>query len=493
MMKRRIAAVGVLSVTALVAACGGQPGVAAQMASQPAAELAPGVLPNTPPDFRTAAAQALPAVVRVDVVQARAAQQRQMPEFELPMPFGREFRMPQMPDAQPRAGTGSGVIFDARGLVMTNRHVVDGADRVRVRLSDGREFAAQVVGTDPATDIAVVRMDAPEGTTFAAATLGDVDDIEVGDWVLALGSPMGLDFSVTAGIVSAKGRSIGILNGESDAPLESFIQTDAAINPGNSGGPLVDMNGRVVGINTAIQSPTGTFAGYGFAVPIDVAKKVASDLVEHGVVRRPRLGVQIADATSADAQVFGLDAVRGAVVRSVQAGTPAQDAGLRMGDVIVGLDGREVATANALTARLAEHQPGDRVRLDVVRYGERKQFDVALESFEVAARDAAGRSADRAAPASAFGFDAQPLTPELARRMELSTAEGVVITSVDPLGAAAAAGVRPGQIVRRINGTEIRNMVDVERAARGLEPGDVVSIIVRQGESDVIVNFATRR
>jgi serine protease Do len=494
MMKHRIAAVGVLGVTALAAACGGQPAQAAQTAVQPAAELAPGVLPNTPPDFRTAAAQALPAVVRVDVVQTRAAaQQRQLPDFELPMPFGREFRTPQMPDVQPRAGTGSGVIFDARGLVMTNRHVVDGADRVRVRLSDGREFAAQVVGADPATDIAVVRIEAPAGTTFAAATLGDVDDIEVGDWVLALGSPMGLDFSVTAGIVSAKGRSIGILNGESDAPLESFIQTDAAINPGNSGGPLVDMNGRVVGINTAIQSPTGTFAGYGFAVPVDVAKKVASDLVEHGAVRRPRLGVQIADATSADAQVFGLDAVRGAVVRSVQDGTPAARAGLRMGDVIVGLEGREVASANALTARLAEHQPGDRVRLDVVRYGDRKQVDVELERFDMGAAASRARAADRAAPSSALGFDVQPLTPELARRMNLPATNGVVITSVDPLSAAAAAGVRPGQVVARVNGTEIRGTADLEKVARGLDAGDVVSMIVRQGESEVIVNFATRR
>jgi serine protease Do len=498
MMMRRIGAVGLLGMTALVGACGGQPAEAAQSPPLPAAEVAPGmlsnapVLPNTPPDFRTAAAQALPAVVRIDVVQTRAAAQRQMPEFDLPMPFGREFRMPQMPESQPRAGTGSGVIFDARGLVMTNRHVVDGADRVRVRLSDGREFAAEVLGADPATDVAVVRLDAPEGTKFSAAALGDVDDIQVGDWVLALGSPMGLDFSVTAGIVSAKGRSIGILNGESEAPLESFIQTDAAINPGNSGGPLIDMNGRVVGINTAIQSPTGTFAGYGFAVPVDVARKVAADLVEHGAVQRPRLGVQIADATSADARVFGLDAVRGAVVRSVQDGTPAARAGLRMGDVIVGLEGREVATANALTARLAEHQPGDRVRLDVVRYGDREQFDVELERFDTAVAAKGEHTAERAAPTSSFGFDVQPLTPALAQRMQLSAADGLVITSVDPLSAAAAAGVRAGQVVQRVNGTEIRGVADLEKVARGIDAGDVVSMVVRQGDADVILNFTTR-
>jgi serine protease Do len=384
------------------------------------------------------------------------------------------------------------VIIDAQGLVMTNRHVVDGADRVKVRLSDGREFPATVVGADPATDIAVVRLDAPEGTTFAAAELGDADDVVVGDWVLALGSPMGLDFSVTAGIVSAKGRSIGILAGESEAPLEAFIQTDAAINPGNSGGPLVDLNGRVIGINTAIQSQTGSYSGYGFAVPVDVARKVANDLVQHGVVRRPRLGVQIADATSADASVFRLESVSGAVVRSVQPGTPAEKAGLRMGDVVVGLDGEAITSSSELMADLSERQPGDRVKLDVVRYGERNQFDVALGGFASANADRRG-SAEGAAASRGLGFEVQPLTPELARRMNLSATDGLAIVQVDPLGAAALAGVRPGQVIERINGAEVRTVADVERIARVLEDGAVVSMVVRQGDASIILNFVTRR
>src|SRR5690606_27530253 len=198
----------------------------------------------------------------------------------------------------------------------------------------------------------------------------------VGDWVLALGSPMGLDFSVTAGIVSAKGRSIGILAGESEAPVEAFIQTDAAINRGNSGGPLVDLNGRVIGINTAIQSPTGTYSGYGFAVPIDLARKVANDLVQHGAVRRPRLGVQNADVTAACVRAFWLESACGAVVKSVQSGTPAGPAGLGMGDGIVGLIGERSGSSSELMADLAEYQPGDPVKLDVVRYGERRQIEV---------------------------------------------------------------------------------------------------------------------
>jgi Do/DeqQ family serine protease len=393
---------------------------------------------------------------------------------------------------RPRAGTGSGVIFDASGLVMTNRHVVDGADRVKVRLSDGREFAATVVGADPATDIAVVRLDAADEAPFATAELGDADDVVVGDWVLALGSPMGLDFSVTAGIVSAKGRSIGILAGESEAPLESFIQTDAAINPGNSGGPLVDLNGRVIGINTAIQSQTGTFAGYGFAVPIDVARKVANDLVQHGEVRRPRLGVQIADATAADARAFRLASVSGAVVRSVQAGTPAEQAGVRMGDVIVGLDGDAIASSSELMADLSERQPGDRVQLDIVRYGDRTRIEVALGGFSNAAGERRAGAGDDAA-SRGLGFQAVPVTPELARRMNLSVTGGLAIVEVEPLGAAALAGVRPGHVIERINGSEVNTVAELERVVRDVKDGDVVTLVVRQGDASVILNFVMRR
>jgi Do/DeqQ family serine protease len=478
----------VFATTLVAAGCGE---AAEAVMVQPAAEIASRVPGSDPPDFRTAAAKALPAVVRIDVVQARSVQQRQqpMPELGLPFPFGREFRVPEM-QPQPRAGTGSGVIIDASGLVMTNRHVVDGAERVKVRLSDGREYAADVVGADPATDIAVVRLDA-QGETFPVAELGDADDVFVGDWVLALGSPMGLDFSVTAGIVSAKGRSIGILAGESEAPLE-VIQTDAAINPGNSGGPLVDLNGRVVGINTAIQSPTGTYSGYGFAVPVDVARKVANDLVQHGVVRRPRLGVQIADVTSADARAFRLESVSGAVVKSVQAGTPAERAGVRMGDVVVGLNGQAITSSSELMADLAEFQPGDRVKLDVVRYGEREQIDVALGGFDNASTNRRAAE-DDAASTRGLGFEVQPLTPELARRMDLSVTSGLAVTEVEPLGAAALAGVRPGQVIERVNGEEVRTAADLERVVRDVRDGDVVSMVVRQGDASVILNFVMRR
>src|SRR5690606_25721911 len=235
--------------------------------------------------FRSAAATALPAVVQVEV-QSRvsAASSRRLP-----------FMIPGMPqDEMPvQRGTGSGFIIDEQGHVMTNNHVVEGADRIVVRLTDGREYDASIVGTDPNTDVAVIRLEGAEGESFPVSQFGNSDALKVGDWVLALGNPLGLDFTVTAGIVSAKNRSINILQNEMNTQLEAFIQTDAAINRGNSGGPMVDLLGRVVGINTAIESGTGFFAGAGFAIPINLARKVGGDLIEYGVVHRPRLGIQI--------------------------------------------------------------------------------------------------------------------------------------------------------------------------------------------------------
>src|SRR5690606_6824878 len=263
----------------------------------------------------------------------------------------------------PREGSGSGFIFDSRGYVMTNRHVVADADEVIVTLSDGREYRATVVGTDPMTDVAVIRIDPNGGKPLPVATLGSSEDLQVGDWVLALGNPLGLDFTVTAGIVSAKGRNVGILRREANlSAVEAFIQTDAAINPGNSGGPLADLTGRVVGVNTAIASATGFYAGYGFAIPIEVARKVANDLIEHGVVRRPRLGVLVEEINATDAEVYGLDEVAGAEVKQVQEGTPAAKAGLKVGDVIVGLDGVPIRTATQLISSLAQREPGEKVR-----------------------------------------------------------------------------------------------------------------------------------
>jgi serine protease Do len=440
-------------------------------------------------DFRAAASVVMPAVVRVDVTQQApaVATNRRMPAN----PFGLPFDMPQQPESGlPRAGTGSGFIYDASGLVLTNRHVVDGADRVVVRLSDGREFNATTVGADANTDVAVLRLDVPDGGDLPVLALADADDIGVGEWVLAVGSPMGLDFSVTAGIVSAKGRSIGILARDGGAPLEAFIQTDAAINPGNSGGPLVDLDGRVVGINTAIQSSTGVFAGYGFAVPIGVARKVAQDLVQFGEVRRPRLGVQVTDANAADAKVFSLPSVSGAMIRSVQEGTVAAKAGLRMGDVVVALDGRPIVDASGLTTALASRKPGDEVELGVIRYGERMTLAVRLEQFSTDNERARTRAAARAP--DLLGFDAAAIDGRLARELGERAGDGLVITSVEPAGSAARAGLRPGTVIRSINGTDVRTRADLDRVRSTIDAGDAVSLVVSTADGEVMINYLAR-
>jgi serine protease Do len=438
--------------------------------------------------FRAAAERALPAVVQVDVIARPRATARRTPRF--PFPFFPDDQVPQMP-AQ---ASGSGFIFDQRGYIMTNHHVVDGATQLTVRMVDGREYDAQVVGGDPQTDVAVIKIEPRRGERLPVAALGDSDQLRVGDWVLALGNPLGLDFTVTAGIVSAKGRSLDILRQQSgELALEAFIQTDAAINPGNSGGPLVDLLGRVVGINSAIESQTGFFAGAGFAIPINLARKVADDLLKYGVVRRPRLGVQVEDVSDADAEVFRLPAVGGAEVKSVQPGTPAERAGLRMGDVIVALDGRPIRRASDLTVGLALHQPGDRVTLTVIRYGTRLEVEVELGQFETEV--SRGREpSQRVTAEERLGFAVTAITPEIAEQLGLPVQRGVVITEVDRFGPAAAANVEPGYVLLRINGRQITTPRDVERIASELKAGDVVSLLVLRGrEGETIINYRTRR
>lgn len=442
--------------------------------------------------FRSAADQALPAVVSIQVSSTRRVVRGQPPIFRFFPDFPGLPNAPREFDA-PMQGTGSGFIFDERGYIMTNRHVVNDADRVVVTLSDGREYNATVVGTDAMTDVAVLKIEPEETSRLPVALLGDSDRLQVGDWVLALGNPLGLDFTVTAGIVSAKGRSIGILNNESEAPLEAFIQTDAAINPGNSGGPLVDLRGRVVGVNTAIASRTGYYAGYGFAIPIAVARKVASDLVEFGAVRRPRLGVGVNDVTAVDAEVYGLEEIAGAEVAQVQAGTPAAKAGLQLGDVIVALDGEKIHNAADLITRLAQRQPGERVKLELIRNGKRQNVTVELGQFDTESSRDRSRKA-RPEAEELLGFRTEPLTPERARRLDVAPDEGVLIADVVPFSAAAQANIRPGIVLLRLNGKEVNKPADVDAIARSLEPGDVVSAVVRiPGQGETIINYRTRR
>jgi Do/DeqQ family serine protease len=440
--------------------------------------------------FRAAADRALPAVVQVTVERGAQVAGRSVP---VPDMFRYFFGLPEGgPDQQipllPQQSTGSGFIFDQQGHIVTNNHVVADAEQVRVRLVDGREYAAEVVGTDPSTDVAVLEVRPREEERLPVLTFADSDSLRVGDWVLALGNPLGLDFSVTAGIVSARGRQI---TGRTGA-LEAFIQTDAAVNPGNSGGPLVDLLGRVVGVNTAIVGGP-RFVGYGFAVPIDLARRVVNDLLEYGYVRRPRLGVSVSDVTAVDAEAYGLDRIAGAEVNTVEAGSPADRAGIEVGDVVVALDGRPVDDATALTTALARRHPGERVRLAVIRDRVRRDVTVELGEFErppAVARRGSGQQEGK----HLLGFDVRPLTPELAARFGLGERQGVVVTDVVPFGPAASGGLRPGQLILQINGEKVARPEDVDRIAAKLSPGTVASVRVRDPQlGETIVNYRVER
>jgi serine protease Do len=447
--------------------------------------------------FRAASSTALPAVVHVRVSQDARSVRADVPPQLRGTPWEDLYRG-QGPQG-PRSGSGSGFIISPDGYILTNNHVVEGADRVTVVMGDKREFTARVVGRDPNTDVAVVKVDA---RNLPTARLGDADGVEVGDWVLALGYPLDLGQTTTAGIVSAKGRSLGIFgNNGAEAPLEHFIQTDAAINPGNSGGPLVDLQGRVIAINSAIASPTGYYSGYGFAVPINLARRVAEDLMRDGRVHRPMIGVEIRDATSADAEVFRLPSPDGAVVAAEPRG-PAARAGLRMGDVIVRLDGEPVSGTGELMEMVMLKRPGDRVALEVIRYGERRRVELRLEEYQAAA--VAGNAGEARAPRGGraeevaaavpgkLGFRAEAVTPEIARELEMERAEGVVVSEVDAGGPADGA-LRRGMVVRRVNGREVRTLDELRAAADAVRPGQAVSVqVTLPGGRETIINYRAR-
>lgn len=327
-----------------------------------------------PFDFTKAAEKSMSAVVHIKASESRQLAQQRQQERRYSDPFeyffGRSFGYEQ----QPRSGTGSGVIYTSDGYIMTNNHVVAFADEFEVTLHDNREFKARLVGRDESTDMAVIKIDAKN---LPAIELGNSDDVKVGEWVLAVGNPFDLTSTVTAGIISAKGRDINII--KDGKAIESFIQTDAAVNPGNSGGALVDVDGRLIGINSAIATPTGVFAGYSFAIPVNLVKRIADDLIKYGEFRRAYLGVDIAPMDSYLANKLGVDYVQGvAVVRIYQDGSAAQS-GLAVNDVITKINGKNVTAASELIEMVGRSKIGDSVALTVVREGKEKEIPVRLK------------------------------------------------------------------------------------------------------------------
>jgi serine protease Do len=380
---------------------------------------------------------------------------------------------------------GSGFVIDTEGHIATNAHVVANASKVVVRFSDKSEYPAKIVGVDEKTDVALIKIENPKGE-LVPVSLGDSNALEVGEWVMAIGSPFGLEQTVTVGVVSAKERVLGA------GPYDDFIQTDAAINPGNSGGPLVDADGRVIGINAAISSRSGGNDGIGFAIPINLARGVLDQLKRSGKVERGWLGVSVQGVTPELAESFGLSEPSGALVAAVSSGSPAEKAGLERGDVILAFNGTTIQESHQLPALVAEAPIGRTATVTVLRAGKRIEVGVNVvrqpdDLDEEESRGDGGPGGDEAPGAGAskslepWGLATMEITPELARRNGLPVKRGVVVSDVAEGSAAAEAGIQPGDVLREVNRSPISSLADVRAALRKSAPKDLL-VLVQRGD-----------
>ncbi len=397
----------------------------------------------------------------------------------------------QMPDPGPQMGSGSGVIISSDGYIVTNNHVVKGAGEhgIKVVLTDKREFDAKVIGLDENTDLAVIKIEASD---LPVMSLGNSDNIQVGEWVLAIGNPLGLNYTVTAGIVSALGRNIGV-NGGGYA-IENFIQTDAAINPGNSGGALVDVNSQLVGINSAIKTNTGYYQGYGFAIPVNIVKSVSQELIRSGKVVRGYIGVQIQTVDETMAKGLGLDKARGVLVQSVQKGGGGDEAGLQAGDVILSVDGKEVNASNELQVIINSKRPGDVAKLNVFRDGKTIEKDVTLkpraeEEKQTSMNNNKEEGSNKGVNSTTvkgLGISVQDAPSTLKEKYNISG--GVLVTSVDKFSETFYRGLQEGSVIIEANKKKINNAGDLSDALSGKTTGDPVLLkVVDKSGSERIV------
>ncbi|MBI5015118.1 MAG: DegQ family serine endoprotease [Deltaproteobacteria bacterium] len=435
-----------------------------------------------PESFAPLAARLKPSVVNISTTKVVRGGQRfhgdSQPRFRGPndpsQEFGDDFFRRFFGDQKPREfkaqSLGSGFILDDQGYILTNNHVVESQDEILVRLSDEHEFKAKLIGADDKTDIALIKIE-PKDVTLVPVQLGDSDSIQVGDWVVAIGNPFGFGHTVTAGIISAKERVIG------SGPYDNFLQTDAAINPGNSGGPLFDAAGRVIGINTAIVSG-GT--GLGFAIPVNMARQIVPQLRKEGKVTRGWLGVMIQEISPELARSFGLDEAKGALVSEVSKDGPADKAGLKRGDVIVEFDGVAVDRMNQLPRLVAGHAPGSGVKVVVLRDGKKNSVDVTLGELP-------GEESAKAELESQLGMTVQEITPELRTHLDVQDDSGVVVSGVEPGGAAAEAGLRRGDVIVEANQEPVKDLKAYRKAIREGRNKESVLFLVRRGTGTLFV------
>jgi serine protease Do len=486
-----------LCILALTAALGGCDRHHADAQATPASAATATVAPSVPaasglPDFRWLVKKYGGAVVNVNVVGQQVAATDGPPQLEEDSPLSEFFRRfgipgpgsgPDAPDGgsgPPLRGLGSGFIVSSDGYVITNAHVVLRAATVTVKLLDRREFAAKVIGVDERSDVAVLKID---GRNLPTVQLGDPARVEAGEWVAAIGAPFGFENSVTVGVVSATSRALG-----PQSSLVPFIQTDVAVNPGNSGGPLFNLRGEVIGVNSQIYSQTGGYQGISFAIPIDVAMNVERQLVSTGRVTRGRIGVAIQDVNAQLAQSFKLDRPRGALVSAVEPNGPAAKAGLRSGDIILGVNGKSIATSSELPSLIANAKPGATAELQVWRNGREEKVAVRVDELKDQPDEPASGSAGpgRGEQAARLGMAVRPLSPDEQRQAQ--TQGGVLVEQAS--GPAAEAGIEPGDIVLAVGDTPVRSVDDLRKATQSAR--DSVALLVQRGNAQLYVPVRIR-
>ncbi len=487
MFSKKFLIILLLSAAALFAGCktnllGG--GEVPAVPSQPAAPPAPVSIDGVRTSYADVVEKSSAAVVRIE---AENRSKRQIQQF----PFGdddffRQFPMPrQNQRPQIERGLGSGVIVSADGTILTNFHVVDGAQKITVMLNDNKSFDAKIIGSDRPSDLAVLKI---EAQNMPFLNLGNSDNVRVGDIVLAIGNPLGIGQTVTAGIISAKGRRTGL----SDGSFEDFLQTDAPINRGNSGGALVNLNSELIGINSQILSSPGSAGGnigIGFAIPSNMAKSVMEQLLRDGKVRRGMLGIRIQNITDDTAKALELPDTSGVLISDVSSGSAAEKAGLKRGDIVTAINGEKIEDSNVLRNKVAGTLPGTEIKLTVLRDGKQQELTATLDEFnvETAKKNAAEPGSEENAPgkqSGKLGLTLQPLTAQAARELGIPAGtEGLVVTDIDPGGAAAVEGIARGDVILEINRQPVKSLEDVQSALDKAGTKPVLLLINRRGDT----------